>query len=275
LHLPQTNFLRLGRIGTSRSFGPFNVGLSQGDLVASKKASLARQLDLLLYFGIAVVVAVLDYVVRVSTADWSNHFFFQFAVLFSPIVYLALILVVIMRWRHLAERLSFSTLRVFAVALCAYALITIAQVILRRQGVGSAVYSLVYPLFGSGIPFGALTLAIFFRIQRQLFSSMIVALVSVLWIVCPLAIDAMYMLQRGYRGLMPLQELAVIGSSYDFLVNFTAIAFFASVFLIPVVALVGLVVVVRSKDKLLSTAVALSLLAFVVQVMNWGGFVWD
>lgn len=244
--------------------------------MASEKAGLAiGRSGILLWFGMAAATAILDYAVRASTADWSNHYLLQLAVFLSPIVYLALILVATLRWRHLSERLGCSTRKVLAVVLCAYALITIAQVILRSQGVGSAVYSEVFPLFVSGVPFAALTFAIFFRRQRTLLSSVIVALVSVLWVFCPLALDTMYLMQRGYRGLMPLQELVVIGASYDFFVGFTALAFFASVFLIPVVALVGMMVVARSKERLLSAAVALSLLAFEVQVMNWGGFVWD
>ena len=228
-----------------------------------------------LWFAIPAVIAVLDYTVRVSAADWSNHFFFQSMVLLSPIAYLAPLLFGILRWRHLAERLSAATQRMLAMALCAYASTIIAQVLLRYGVVGSAGYAVVWPLFVSGIPCAALTLAVYFRRQRSGQPSAIMALVSLLWALCPLAIDAMYLVQRGYRGPTPLQEMPVIGTTYDFLVHVVGYTFLVTWFVLPAVLVVSIRAVTRSKERLFSSAVALSLLAFQLQIFNWGVFMFD
>lgn len=242
---------------------------------AFKNLQMNQRLTFLSCFAIAATVAVIDHVVRASTAGWSNHFFFQSLVSLSPIAYTAPVLVAIVHWRSLGERVSAPITKGLAVALCALALSTMAQALLRREVVGSAVYSPVWPLFGSGIPLAVLTLAVYFRRHRALAPSAVMALVALLWALCPLAMDAMYKVQRGYRGAMPLQQIAVIGSTHDFLVHLIAYTLLASALVIPALLVACTWAVARSKERLLSFSVALSLLAFELQVLNWGIFIFD
>ena len=134
---------------------------------------------------------------------------------------------------------------------------------------------MVWPLFGSGAPLAVLTLAIFFRKKRPTPVSFGMVLVAVAWVVGPLTIDTMFLMQRGYRGSIPLHEVAVIGTCYQFFVDTIGIGLFFSVCLLPIVVVAGLMVIIRSSEKLLSASVVLSLLALDVQAMNWGIFIWD
>jgi hypothetical protein len=135
----------------------------------------------------------------------------------------------------------------------------------------------VLPLFVSGVPLAVLTFIVFFRSSRGPPASVLGAVVSVLWILMPIAIDTMYVTQGGYRGPFSPFQFAVLGTTYDFLVMLVGLGFFLSLLAVPLIFLGGIYVAVRAprSEKLCAVAVALSLLAFSVQIVNWGGFVWD
>lgn len=226
---------------------------------------------------VAGLAAALDLIARNSSAAWTESPITGLVISFSPAIYVALFTLVALELHTLPPKVSASTMRSIAVGLCVCAILIIVQVFTRGRSVGSAGYSSVLPLFVSGVPLAVLTFIVFFRSSRGPPASVLGAVVSVLWILMPIAIDTMYVTQGGYRGPFSPFQFAVLGTTYDFLVMLAGLGFFLSLLAVPLISLGGIYVAVRAprSEKLCAVAVALSLLAFSVQIVNWGGFVWD
>lgn len=232
---------------------------------------------LILFTALSSFLAAFDYVVRVSSAAWTEVAVAQIAVSLSPLVYLFLFTLLALELRAYPARLSEFGVRIAAVFLCAYSVAVILQVFLRSRGVGSATYSEVLPLFLSGIPSAVLTFIVFFRVSRDRMSSGIVATITIVWLVMPIGIDALYVTQGGYRGPGELSGFTVIGTIYSFIQWVAAIGLFFSFIGALVCPPVAFYLLIRSNgwERLYILSMALSIFSLLAQFWNWGGFVWD
>ena len=225
---------------------------------------------------LAFVVAAFDYIVRTYTLGWTEAAISQWTVFLSPLLYFVLFTQILFKLRPIALHLSKPSRNVVAALIIFYSIFLLAQVFLRRQGVGSARYSIVFPLFISGIPLSILTFSLFFRKPREIPESYLICLAAVFWFVMPIGIDTLYITQGGYRGPGPFQ-IAVISTSYDMIQYIAGFALFTTFVTIILTILVGVYRTFKSNgiERIYSLAISLSIFALSIQFANWGGFVWD
>ena len=235
-----------------------------------------KEKAMLLVMLMAVVVAAFDYVVRTYTLGWTEASISQMTVFLSPLVYFALFTMGLFKLRTIPTGLSNRSNIAAAVLLVSCSLLVLSQVFIRKQGVGSASYSIVSPLFISGLPLSVLTFSLFFRKTRALKQSYLICLACVFWIVMPVGIDTLYVTQGGYRGPSSIQ-VAVVSTSYDLIQYIAALSLFIAQITGPVTIFITAYRVFKAKDieRLYSFAVGPSIFALSIQFINWGGFVWD
>ena len=228
-------------------------------------------------FAVALSAAVLDYTVRNTDAAWTEFSLFQWAVFLSPTLYVALLTNMLLRSDRLLCQLPAKLSNIAAVLLGLYLATMLVQVFTKGQAVGSAWYSVVHPLYVSGIPAAALTLAVFFSYSSNQRVKTIIAFICALWILMPLGIDFLYSQQGGYRGPIEWLQIAVLGTTYDLIKHFAAIVFLFTILIAPVVLVYGGYRLYREKkqNRLRLSAATLSIFTLTVQFWNWGRFVWD
>lgn len=225
---------------------------------------------------LAFAVATFDYIVRTYTLGWTEAPISQWTVFFSPLVYFALFTLILFRLRTGVLGLSKRSINITTILIFSYSTLLLAQIFLRKQGVGSASYSIVSPLFISGVPLSILTFLLFFRKHRGVLSSYLICLAAVFWLLIPIGIDTLYVTQGGYRGPGHFQ-FAVISTSYDFIQYIAGFGLFLVLFTAPAAILIGLYRAVKAKgiDRTYSLAAGLSIFTLSIQFINWGWFVWD
>lgn len=225
---------------------------------------------------LALIVAGFDYTVRAFTLGWTETVISQVTVFLSPLVYFALFTLVVFKIRYLAQGRSERTYIIAAILLIFCAAVVLIQVFIRKQAVGSATYSVVTPLFASGVPFSLLTFLLFFREKRGGLQSYLICLTCVFWVVIPVGIDTLYFTQGGYRGPGSFQ-IAVISTTYDLIQYIAAFGMFVALITTLASVIVTIYRTFRAKGiaRLYTIAVGSSILTLSIQFINWGGFVWD
>jgi len=168
-------------------------------------------------------------------------------------------------------------LAILLIALCVFEFVYMKS--LGATQSGSASYSQMFPMFVAGVAPGFLTYIVsaVSVSSRALF--IILTTLALLWICGPFAIDAMNAVEGGARGTTNyVQNLPVVGVIYMILVWVFALALFpALVALIPLV-IVGLFAVYRANGvdgKLATLSIFVSVLLLNINLVNWGGFIWD
>ena len=131
---------------------------------------------------LALTVAGFDYMVRNFTLGWTEAGISQMTVFLSPIVYFVLFTLVLFKIRDSAQGRSERAYIIAAILLILCTAVVLIQVFARKQAVGSAMYSVVTPLFASGIPFSLLTFLLFFREKRGSLQSYLICLACVFWL---------------------------------------------------------------------------------------------
>lgn len=229
-----------------------------------------------LWVLLAVALAGFDYIVRTYTLGWTEVWVSQTAVFLSPLIYFGLAVLAVFRLRGVAQVGPEFVYIIAAILLIVFSAAVIIQVIYGRQAVGSATYSIVFPLFASGIPFSLLTFLVFFRQTRESLQSYLICLVCVFWLVMPIGIDTLYLTQGGYRGPGAFQ-VAVISTSYEFIQFISIFGALFSPIAVPIILTITIYRVFRASgiDRLFAIAVGCSILALSVQFVNWGAFVLD
>jgi len=238
--------------------------------------NISKQKTLLLITLLAISAAVFDYIVRTYTLGWTEAPISQLTVFLSPVVYFALFTMGLLSLRNMLPKLSKRGNNITAALLISFSLLVLSQVFLRKQGVGSASYSIVSPLFVSGVPFSILTYLLFFRKIRSALLSYAICLVAVFWLIMPIGIDTLYVTQGGYRG-SGLFQFAVISTSYDLIQYIAAFGIFIALITTLATVIITACRMVKAKgiDRLYSLAVGLSIFTLSIQFINWGAFVWD
>ena len=168
-------------------------------------------------------------------------------------------------------------LSILLVAVCVFEFLY-----MRSLGVtesGSASYMQMFPMFVAGVIPGLLTYIVSAVSVKSRAIFIVVTSLALLWVCGPLAIDAMNAVEGGARGTTNyIQNLPVVGVIYMLLIIAFALAMFpAVVTLIPVVG-VGLFAVYRGKgidERLAYVSIFVSVLLLNINVVNWGGFIWD
>lgn len=224
----------------------------------------------------AVLVGVFDYIVRTYNLGWTESPISQSIVFYSPLVYFALFILLLLRLITKSPSLSSRSNKLLSLFIVVYSALVIAQIFLQRQGVGSATYSIVYPLYLSGAPLSIMTFLLFFRKERGFFQGSLVCMVVVLWFVMPMGIDGLYTMQGGHRG-PDVTQLAVISTSYDLITWAAGLGFFVAFIAATLAILITIYRIFKASgaERQYSLAVGLSIFALSIQFINWGGFVWD
>ncbi len=224
-----------------------------------------------------LLAVVIDLTIRLCPAEWTLHFIFQLAVFLSPSIYIAALAYLIFAAGQRTTGVNPREQKIAAIALIVFSAFVICQVFMLRGGVGSATYSRVYPLFLSGLPMAVLSFIVYFRRERSHFSSLVVAIMIVFWVLCPVVIDTMYIEQGGYRGAIWLHEIPVIGTTYHLVTYIVAIGMFGGFVMVPILLISSPFFLYRSLpgQRLNTAALLSSFIALGIQIVNWGGFVWD
>jgi len=225
-----------------------------------------RRHILLLVTFLAFAIAAFDHIVRTSTESWSEVPIAQWTVFFSPLIYLVLFTLLFFKLRQSVVTLSKRRNNIATVLIFLYAMLLLVQIFLRKQGVGSASYSIVSPLFVSGVPISVLTFLLFFRKYRGVLSSCLICLATVFWLIMPIGIDALYITQGGYRGPVPFQ-FAVISTSYDLIKRIAALSMFLAFITAPTALIIGFYRAVKAKgiERTYALAVGFSIFTLSIQ----------
>jgi len=241
------------------------------------KLRVMRIKTLIFLFVLSCIAGVWDYTVREVDSVWTENPFSQLLVFLSPIIHVTLLTALFLRFKHLPIKAPRKAIQYASILLCIVSIFVLAQVYVNAQAVGSARYSVVYPLYFSGIPFSFLAWFVYFSSDRNYFKNTIVAFTSVIWLITPVSIDLLYTVHGGYRGPLAHFGVPVLGTTHDLLLWFAAIACLLSPF-IAIAVLVSFAYFVFEaaySEKLPVFAVGMSLFTLTAQLWNWGSFVWD